>query len=584
MNKTVTVNIGGMVFHIEEHAYEKLRKYLETIKSYFSISQGRDEIMQDIELRIAEMFQQRLSGTREVVTSDDVEFVITSMGRPEEVAGDEAAPQAESLDSGIGSHENARTYRRLFRDEDDSVVGGVCSGLSHRLNVDPIWLRLAFALAFIFFGSGIIIYLILLIIMPKAKTQAEKLEMRGMPVTIENLKKSFGASMGESNFSELEKDARAFFEGRDTKKEKNMVQRFFGFLGDFIKLIIKAVLAFITFIFGVVLFALLIALLIMALGMIGVAGISIPVFISDYFIPNSQQAIFITGMLLFFGLPLLYLLSKILSSVFGRKELPSLFRKSTWMGMAVGIILLIIFGVNMGKEFKSEHYDRNTIQMPQPDSVLLLEFDKERYNDSKNGKFQFFGFDDGDFSYEVGEGDSYAAFSDVELDIVKSNSDQFEMIQTYSSNGRNRKEAISNLEAIQYNLTMNDSSIIFADFFTLNKGIFYRGQDVKFLLKVPIGKSVYLAPGIEHIIYDIDNVTGTYDKDMIGLTWTMTSRGLECKNCDLPSRSIYNRKSNNYKIDINSHEGRLTINDSIEVDMEDVKIKVDDDGIQIRTK
>ncbi|HNQ13220.1 MAG TPA: PspC domain-containing protein [Bacteroidia bacterium] len=583
MNKTVTVNIGGLVFHIEEQAYEKLRKYLDTIKSYFSVSQGRDEIIQDIESRIAEMFQQRLSAAREVVTSEDVEFVISSMGRPEEVAGDEAVPQGEQLNNEYDSTTGTKSYRRLFRDEDDAVIGGVCSGISHRLDIDPVWMRLAFALALIFFGSGILIYIILWIIMPKAKNQAEKLEMRGMPVTIENLKKSFGTSMGESNFVELEKDARAFFENKD-RKEKNFIQRFFGFLGDFLKLIIKAILAFITFIFGVVLFAFLIAIIILTLGMMGVSGISIPVFISEYFIPSSQQVLFIVGVLLFLGLPLLFLLTKILSSVFGRKELPKLFSRTTWMGMVVGIVLLIIFGVNMAKEFKSDYYDRTSVIMPQPDSVLLLEFDKSNYNDKKDGSFQFFGFDDGDFSYEVGEDAMQAAFSDVELDIVKSNSDQFEMIQTYSSKGKSRKDAGSNLESITYQFQQSDSSLTFSDFFTLPKGQFYRGQKVRFLLKVPVGKSVYLAPGMEHIIYDIDNVTGTYDDDMIGLTWTMTKRGLECLNCDLPERSIYGRRSDKYQIDIKSNEGSLTINDSIKVDMDDVKIKVDDEGIRIRTK
>src|SRR4051812_34482068 len=89
MNKTVTVNIGGMVFHIEELAYEKMKKYLEAIRGYFTSSDGRDEIIQDIESRMAEMFNERIGTARQVVTEDDVEYVINTMGKPEQVAGED---------------------------------------------------------------------------------------------------------------------------------------------------------------------------------------------------------------------------------------------------------------------------------------------------------------------------------------------------------------------------------------------------------------------------------------------------------------------------------------------------------------
>ena len=189
MNKTVTVNIGGMVFHIEELAYEKMKKYLEAIRGYFTSSDGRDEIIQDIESRMAEMFNERIGTARQVVTEEDVEFVINAMGKPEQVAGEDEESNQNSY-SGSARTTGERPYRRLYRDPEDRVIAGVCSGFSHYVGIDPIWIRLAFAVAFFIFGSGLLLYIILGFIIPKAQTPAEKLEMRGEPVNINNIRKT----------------------------------------------------------------------------------------------------------------------------------------------------------------------------------------------------------------------------------------------------------------------------------------------------------------------------------------------------------------------------------------------------------
>ncbi|MEO5570175.1 MAG: PspC domain-containing protein, partial [Bacteroidia bacterium] len=135
MNKTLTVNIGGMVFHIEEHAYEKMRKYLDAIKGYFTSSDGRDEIIQDVESRIAEMFTERVKNGKEVILDEDVEYVISVMGRPEQFAGEEPGETRERTYAANISEK--RSYRKLYRDPDDKVIAGVCAGLAHRLGIDP---------------------------------------------------------------------------------------------------------------------------------------------------------------------------------------------------------------------------------------------------------------------------------------------------------------------------------------------------------------------------------------------------------------------------------------------------------------
>src|SRR5688572_21955605 len=162
MNKTVNVNIGGMAFIIDEDAFNRLHQYLENLKRHFGSTEGGTEIIQDIEARIAELLSEKLA-TRTIISNRDVEEVIAEMGGPEEFGGTDE-PAAPKSANNFESEEPKRVYRH----PDDQVLGGVCSGIAAYLGFDPLWLRLAFALAVLFFGTGILIYIILWIVIPKA--------------------------------------------------------------------------------------------------------------------------------------------------------------------------------------------------------------------------------------------------------------------------------------------------------------------------------------------------------------------------------------------------------------------------------
>jgi phage shock protein PspC (stress-responsive transcriptional regulator) len=168
MNKTVTINLSGIVFHIDENAYEVLRKYLDNLKMHFTGTQGKEEIIADIESRMAEMFTEKVNASKNVIMMNDVQEVIDVMGKPEQVAGEEEKTSTAS------SYENAAYYetmkKRFFRNPDDKILGGVCSGISAYFDIDPLWMRLAFALSVMFAGTGLFIYIILWIIIPEAKT------------------------------------------------------------------------------------------------------------------------------------------------------------------------------------------------------------------------------------------------------------------------------------------------------------------------------------------------------------------------------------------------------------------------------
>jgi len=185
MKQTISINLGGIVFNIDDDAYSKLKGYLDQIEIYFANDKEGTEILSDIENRIAELFQERSKGTGRVIDIKDVNEVIRILGDPEEIGGPE------------NSHEQSRQtkysssrYRRIYRDPDNRVLGGICSGMGAYWQIDPLVIRILFLIAFFGFGIGLIIYLILWIVIPEARTAAQKLEMKGEPVNISNLGKT----------------------------------------------------------------------------------------------------------------------------------------------------------------------------------------------------------------------------------------------------------------------------------------------------------------------------------------------------------------------------------------------------------
>jgi hypothetical protein len=147
MNKTISINIGGFVFNIEEDAYQKLYQYLNTIKKNFTSEEEREEIMHDIELRIAEIFQACLSSSKQVIMDKDIEQMIEIMGRPEDYVSDDYQAESEKKSSFKSeSSSQSTTSKRLFRDPENETLGGVCAGLAHYTNLDVAIVRLIFVL------------------------------------------------------------------------------------------------------------------------------------------------------------------------------------------------------------------------------------------------------------------------------------------------------------------------------------------------------------------------------------------------------------------------------------------------------
>ncbi len=181
MKKALTISIAQTLFTIEEDAYQKLDGYLRSVRAHFSATEGGEEVVADIESRIAELF---LASKRAIITLVEVDAVMVSMGGVEDF-DDEKSSGPEMKEK--KTEEERGGTKRLFRDTENGIVAGVSSGLAAYTGVDALWIRILFIVLVLSSGIGILIYIILWLAVPEAKTAAQKLEMQGSPVTIENL-------------------------------------------------------------------------------------------------------------------------------------------------------------------------------------------------------------------------------------------------------------------------------------------------------------------------------------------------------------------------------------------------------------
>lgn len=183
MKKTTTVNIGKMVFHIDEDAFIKLDQYLNAIQELLQNDPNKKDIIEDIEQRIAELLNDLISGKEQAVSIEHIEKIIVIMGDPKEFSSENPTTYT---DEG-----RKRAQKRLYRDPENKIIAGVASGLSAYFNIDPVIIRiLFFALTFMGAGFPIPLYIILWIVLPEAETTSQRMEMRGENINVDSIKKN----------------------------------------------------------------------------------------------------------------------------------------------------------------------------------------------------------------------------------------------------------------------------------------------------------------------------------------------------------------------------------------------------------
>ena len=335
MKKTFNINLGGIVFHIDEDAYELLDKYLSNLRIHFSKEEGAEEIVHDMELRISELFNERLNERKQVITLTDVEEIIGQMGKPEEMTDD------TTQDDPIYNKEE-KAPKRLFRDPDNKVVGGVCSGIASYFGWDTTILRiLLIILSLPIIGDGMFVvkgiflfYIIAWIIIPEAKTATEKLSMKGMKVNVENIGKTVTDGFEKVNDHLQSEKTKSFLQ-----KLGEGIVSVFGFL-------IKAALVIAAVCFTPVLFILLVVCFSLLMATIGAIG-ELPTFFYqtmpsiDWSVVNTSpyptMLMAISGILVI-GIPIIGFIHFLMSTFGGWKD----------MSFAARMILLILWLIALG--------------------------------------------------------------------------------------------------------------------------------------------------------------------------------------------------------------------------------------------
>jgi phage shock protein PspC (stress-responsive transcriptional regulator) len=515
MKKTFTINISGTVFHIEDDAYEKLQNYILKLKQHFGTGEEGNEIISDIESRIAELFLKKTDGGNGVIIMPWVDEVIEIMGTPEAII-EEGQEESEST--------SAKRKRRLYRDPDKRIIGGVCGGLGAYLNMDPVILRIIFVVLFLINGIGLIAYLILWIAVPKAVNTAQRLEMKGQEVTVSNIEKSI-----KEEAKEIKDTYKKFKESGGVEKARQGASQF----GDEVRDVFRVIFKICGIVIGVILilsgfFGLLGFISSLIIGhsfvsswpLIWTPELHMPGVLNQLVSPGTvTTGLIMIGFLI--GIPLLAMLFIGTKMVFRYKSnntLISLGMVGVWVVALIGI--MIIFAGQIGN-FKSQTSLSNSETVEcNACQTLYLDVAPDKWDNFKEHNWNIDKFD------VVLINGKERLVGEPRLNVEKSSTDVFSVIVKKSSRGKSISDAKENIQDVVYNFNLKDSSLVFDPNFLISEDGTWRDQKVNITVKVPEGKTIFLSKNMDKIIFDIDNVSNTWDGDMVGKYWEMKPEGL----------------------------------------------------------
>ena len=511
MNKTIAINISGFVFNIEEKAYEILRNYLDTIKGYFKNAEERDEIMQDIEARIAEIFHEKNSDGKEVILEEDVHDVVKVMGDPEDYRTDEGDYHEEA------DYEYEEVLeKRMFRDPDNATIGGVCAGLAAYLNLDPVIVRIIFVILF-FTGAGFIIYIVLLIVIPEAKTTAQKLQMRGEQVNINNLKKHF-RSFGD----EIKENVK----GRKIHKKVNTaVDKSKRVTSNVMDIILKIVGL------GMITGAISVSIILISV-LVGETGFfpfwtdgenpTVSEFLDVICVSEFQSSISYAAIILLMIAPIVFVTVLGLKLVFPIKQKIKVFSITMSVLIFAAFIVLSISGTQIGMNMRHFEEVEENIAMDTLQSDTLYLYANEDIHFSDHISYL-----DTDEIELIKFTDNSIIYGSPMVDVRENTRDTiFEIEIIKSSHGRSQTVAAKNAKSIKYDYEIEGDEIYFDPYFEFSKDDGIRGQEIQIIIYVPQGKTVYFGKNLDRVIYDVRNEQDIRDDDMTDTYWHMDRKGL----------------------------------------------------------
>lgn len=520
MNKTVNINLGGLVFHIDEDAFQKLTNYFEGIKRSLATTSGQDEIIKDIEIRIGELISEKHTSDKQVISLREVEDIILIMGQPEDyrIEGDEPIETAPIFS-------DQKITKKLYRDEENSVIGGVLAGLGHYFGIDKAWLRVFLLIMAFAWGTGFVAYIILWIAMPAAKTTSEKLEMRGEPVTISNIEKKVREEieMLSEKFKSTDFD-------RMKQEMKSNGDKFKNNFGEIIRSILNV---FAKVIGGLMILTSLALLVVFLIGVLAFGTTNFPDFPFHSFIELGN---FTDYPIWFFGL--LFYLAVSIPSVFvlllgikivapNSKSIGSI---AKYVLLAIWIIvvgILISIGVKQASEYAYDGrvYEKQTINL-NPKDTLLIKFKSNDYYSKDSNDYTEFN----------------VTKDSLNQDVVYSNSISFEIEKTDAllpyikinkeAKGNSFDSAKNRAEKIKYGYTITGNQLVLDNYLITELKDKYRDQKVEIKLYLPKGTLFKANSSVKNYDYS-DNSFFNLHHSSEEYIYNVGDSQVKCLNCPL---------------------------------------------------
>ncbi len=572
MNKTVNINLGGMFFHIDEDAYQKLTQYFDAIKRSLSNSSGQEEIIKDIEMRVSELFNEKQKSDKQVVSLKDVDEMIAIMGQPEDYIIEDDTKTAPTYTSSTSS----RISKKLYRDTEKGMIGGVAAGLGHYFGVDTVWIRIVLVLlVFAGFGTGILAYIILWIVTPEATTTSEKLEMTGEPVNISNIEKKVREEF--ENVSDKIKNADYDKYGNQIKKGAGKIG---SSLGDFIMSIFRAFAKFL----GIIL--IMAGLTILVFLLIGVFTLGTNTFIDfpwQGFVESgnlTDYPIWAFGLLMFFAIGIPFFFLTLLGFKLLAPNMNSIGNIAKYTLLALWLIavtLAISIGIQQASSFA---YDgravhKETIAL-QPTDTLHIKFEHNDY-----------------FAKNVHNRNDFKITADsTNTEVIYSNNVSFKIMDTdeksayikieKEAKGKSFSDAKQRAELIKYSYKIKGNHLILDNYLLTELKNKYRDQEVEITLFLPEGT-----------LFKTDSSVQNYDRsddDFFNLhhssddyLYKVTDNQVKCLNCpaDENEHNDVENIEENTSVTVDKNGISVTIDT---INKSNGALKVNEDGIIIKTK
>ena len=520
MNKTVSINLGGLVFHIDEDAFQKLSHYFDAIKRSLSNTNGQEEIINDIEMRVGELVAEKHKSDKQVISIKQVDEIISIMGQPEDYRIDDEEPKNTT-----SNFETLKRDKKLFRDKDEAVIGGVLAGLGHYFGIDKVFLRILFLVLFFVAGTGLLAYIILWIAMPEAQTTSEKLEMRGEPVTISNIEKK----VREEFVTLSEKFKSTDFEKMKSEMKSN---------GDKLKNNFGEIISTILNVFAKVIGVLMILsslgiLVVFLIGVLAFGTTNFPEFPFHSFIELgnfTDYPIWFFGLLFYVAVSIpsffvLLLGIKIVAP--NSKSIGSIAKYILLALWIIAIAILISIGVKQAAEYAYEGriYEKQSINL-NPKDTLYIKFKNNDY-----------------YAKDVNDFTDFSITKDsLNQDVVYSNLIIFEIEKTdeilpyikinKEAKGNSFITAKQRAEKIKYSYKIIGNQLVLDNYLITELKDKFRDQKIEIKLYLPKGTLFKVNSSVKNYDYS-DNSFFNLHTSSDGYIYNVVDSQVKCLNCPI---------------------------------------------------